>query len=211
MFLILMFLVLKLFKGEIQTTLNIILLTLFIVFAILYKNVIIGYRNMSQIAKINLYQSKPLDLGIEIDNLKKRLINRNLTVYSSNDKYEIYYESMKSKNIPLEIIILINDNAIDYYDKTIHDEINKLEDEISKKHKYREMIILAFKKYNVMSKEDLNNIGEVVCYSISKKKYVQINVGLSAKDKKAFFLYSDKYYPNHTYKKSVDKIKEIIR
>lgn len=207
-----MIIVLNVTEGEKQTVINILLLVGLLLFVILYKNIILGYKNMSEVARLNLNQGNPIEMGISFDKIQKKLINNEYVEFSSNHLYDLYYQiGKKPKNKELTIVATTVEERLDFYDKNLHDEITKIEDSLSKKNRYYEMIIIVFKKYENVNKENAVQIGEIVNYGFGKKKYVQINVGYSIANNKAYFLYSDLYYPNRTYKKAVEEIKQLIK
>jgi hypothetical protein len=110
----------------------------------------------------------------------------------------------------LNIVILIKKSNLDFYDEKISEEINKLETSFSKKENPHKYVIVAFKTINNINDNILKELAEIVSYDMQRHYYTQINVGLAQDDKKAYFLYSEKYYPNVYYKEGVNLIKKLI-
>src|SRR5690606_15617243 len=100
--------------------------------------------------------------------------------------------------------------SLDFYDKGLHDEIAKLEVSFPKKELPTKYIILGFKEFESSNDQVIKDIGEVVSYAQNRQTYTQVNVGLIRDSKKAYFLYSDHYYPTRYYQIAVDLIFSLI-
>lgn len=202
--------------DDAATSINIILLLLLLIVALLFKNVLQGYKNLAQVARVVLNQDKPIKYKTSIVKNKTYLIENNYKLSKDNELYSIYYKYISYtgykvlKIRKLKTIIIIKNEKIDYYNKQLHEDIETLEDKQIKEAKFNRHLILAFKEFNQISNHDIKSIGEVVSYGIGKQFFTQINIGLSKKDQKAFFLYSNKYNPTVDYKELVDDIKTII-
>jgi hypothetical protein len=100
--------------------------------------------------------------------------------------------------------------SIDYYDQSLHNEISKLESTFVKREFPQKYMIIAFKEFDAINDQVIHDIGEIVSYRTNRHSYTQINVGLDKDSEKAYFLYSDIYYPTYYYKDTVDLIFELI-
>jgi hypothetical protein len=137
-------------------------------------------------------------------------------LYTNNDLYSLYYlhsidERIKVKRIwQLSIILILKKQSIDYYDQSLHNEISKLESTFVKREFPQKYMIIAFKEFDAINDQVIHDIGEIVSYRTNRHSYTQINVGLDKDSEKAYFLYSDIYYPTYYYKDTVDLIFELI-
>jgi len=193
-----------------------ILMVFFIAILLYFRQLLYSYNNLARIAKVILNQDKPLRYKKNPIIHKDYFIKNNFDTFTNNENYIIYYKNepnrvLKFKKINIiTLILILKKNDLDFYDKTLHEDINKLEATFSKKEFPNKYVIAAFKEFNGINKEDLKSISEVVSYSRLKQTYVQINVGLNKADKLAYLLYSNSYYPSGYYKEAVDLIKDIL-
>jgi hypothetical protein len=202
--------------SNIRSLINILLIIVLLGTSLAYRNVLLGYTNMAKIAKVVLSQSKSLPFKHNPIKNPKILKQRGFQLYTFSDSYDIYYKididkSLKVKSIRmLYLVLLLKNSDVDFYDKRMHVDIQKLESTFKKREIPSKYIITAFKPYNSIDNKALTDIAEVVCYQDKRQFYSQINVGLNDEDKKAYFLYSDTYSPTMYYKLGVDFIKDII-
>lgn len=200
-----------------MTLINIILVVVLMIVSITYKNVLFGYNNMAKIARVVLTQAKPIPYKRNLMEFPSALLKEGFQMHAKTYDYDIYYKidvdhSLKVKSIKMMYLVLIlKDSALDYYDKNLHDDIEKLESTFTKKTLPSKFIITAFKSYESIDSNITKDLSEVVSYQNKKHSYSQINVGLNQDDHKAYFLYSESYNPTQYYKKGVDFIKHIIK
>lgn len=202
--------------ADMMNLINVSILILMLIVTALFRSPLLGYSNMAKIAKIVLNQSKPIKFKRNIVDDPNYLISQGFTLYGNTHAYQIYQRidelpTLKIRKITiLNLAVIIKDNGLDYYDKNLHDDIQKLESTFTRKNKPTRYIITAYKSLNGMSQQDIQAIGEVVNYNLKKYAYTQINVGLNKKDHKAYFLYSDQYVPGINYKNAIEFIKKSI-
>jgi hypothetical protein len=200
-----------------MTLINIILVIVLMIVSITYKNVLFGYNNMAKIARVVLTQAKPIPYKRNLMEFPSTLLKQGFQMHAKTYAYDIYYkididQSLKVKSIKMMyLVLLLKDSTLDFYDKNLHDDIEKLESTFTRKTMPSKYIITAFKSYESIEKKDFTELSEVVSYQNKKHSYSQINVGLNQDDHKAYFLYSDSYNPTQYYKKGVDFIKKIIK
>jgi len=199
-----------------MTLVNIILLVGLIGTSLLFRSTLYGYNNMVRIARLILFQAKPVTFTQDPINDVKLISNKGYIRFIETSKFSIYYthtpdETIKLKKLwRLTIAILIHDDQLDFYDKAIHDEIAKLEVSFTKKELPTQYVIVAFKHYDQANEKAIKDVGEVVTYANQRHHYTQVNVGIMKKDTKAYFLYSDTYYPSRYYQIAVDLIFSFI-
>jgi hypothetical protein len=199
-----------------MTLVNIILVSGLIATSLVFRGTLYGYNNMVRIARIILNQAKPVSYTQNPVKDIKIVSNKGFKRFIETDKFSIYYthtqdDIIKIKKIwRLTIIILINDQKLDFYDKAIHDEIAKLEVSFTKKELPSKYVILGFKEFDQIDEKAIKDVGEIVSYTNQRHTYTQVNVGLSLKELKAYFLYSDTYYPTRYYQIAIDLIFQLI-
>ncbi len=209
---------LALIESENTKTLIALVLTLGLTIALVYfRSVLYGYNQMVKIARIVLTQGEPLPQQTNLDKVRAYFVRHQYKVHADNEDYSILYinevdKSLKITKIKkLKLALLIKKSKLDFFDQHLHDDIKKLEDSFSKKEFPNKYIILAFKEFNFVKDTQLKSIGEIVSYSMGKQSYNQINVGLNKFDQRAYFLYSDRFYPNAYFKEGVETIKDVIK
>ncbi|MFA6801373.1 MAG: hypothetical protein WCR19_04640 [Acholeplasmataceae bacterium] len=199
-----------------MTLINIIIVIALMVISLFFRNILFGYNNMARIAKVVLSQGNPIKFTYNIVENPDVLLNDGFSIHANNSSYSIYYKivvdnSLKIKNIRLLYLVLIlKKPQLDFYNKNLHEDIQKLESTFQKKSRPTKYIITAFKEVHNISDTTIKEIGEVVSYSQKRQSFNQINVGLYNEDHKAYFLYSEKYNPSYYYKLGIDFIKKII-
>ena len=178
---------------------------------------VVPYSSLNESSEpVVLNQAKPVYYSKNIVKYPSILLEKGYSLYTTNDTYSLYYlhsidERIKVKHIwQISIILIIKKQMTDYYDQSLHNEISKLETTFQKKEFPQKYMILAFKEYEIIDDQAIHDIGEIVSYKTNRHAYVQINVGLTLDTKKAYFLYSDTYYPTYYYKDAVDLIFELI-
>ncbi|HHT38894.1 MAG: hypothetical protein RBS76_01925 [Acholeplasmatales bacterium] len=206
----------KVDDNEKMTMINLILMVVLLVISLLFRTVLLGYKYMAGIARVVLKQGKPINFYNNLDSIEYKLIQKGYQKYANNENYQILYyqENIVKKKVfrtkRLYVVILIKDQTIDFYDKNLHDEITALQELFPKKERANQYLFNAFKSFNNIYQEDIKALSEVVSYGAGKQFFTQINIGLNKSDKKAYFLYSDDYYPSTSYKDCVELIKTII-
>ncbi|VEU83172.1 hypothetical protein [Acholeplasma hippikon] len=189
----------------------------FLVVVLYFKKLLASYNNLAKIAKVIQVQAGPIPFRTNVIENPKSFYDAGYQVHSNNQDYTILYKLLVEKNIKygkhkrLYIALLIKNKGFDFYNKNMHDDINRLENKFKRKEFPNKYMITAFKAFDTMTEEHIKAIGEVVCYSVSKQSYVQINVGLALDEKLAYFLYSDSYDPNRYYKEAVEIIKNSVK
>lgn len=194
-----------------------VLFTVLLLISLYFKKLLTSYNNLVKLAKVIKTQAQPLNYKDSVVENVKYFYNQGYQSFISTQDFTLLYKhvvdkSLKVKKIKkLYVVVLIKNKGYDFYHKNIHDEINKLEDSFKRKDFPSKYIITAYKEVDHMTDGYIKEIGEVVSYSVYKQTYVQINVGLAKDEKKAYFLYSNSYYPNSYYKEAVDSIKNSIK
>lgn len=190
---------------------TLVALLLMIVLAILsgyFKNTITSYNNLSRIAKLIIKQADPIPYSR--DPFEIPFVTRDFDKIHTNDRFTLYAVGPKEKdknNTPLQIIILLYKD-IDFYDKEIDEEIEKLEKTFKKQP--RRYQIIAFKKYSKIGDKEIKALGEVVSYTVYRRMFAQINIGINTENQRAYFLHSNEYSPNRNYLETVEWIKSIL-
>jgi len=203
-------------NDNLVNAINILLLVSLIIFSLLYRNVILGFKNMSQVARVVLKQGEPIKYNSDIFLKKDYMENNQYEIFKSTSAYDIYYKYVSLKTYKffkvkkLKTIVLIKENKLDYYDERLHEDINLLEENVAEKQRFYKHHMIFIKKFEKITKNDLKSIGEVVLYNVGRQSFIQINVGLNTEDKKAYFLYSDVYFPTMDFKDTTNEIKNII-
>lgn len=201
---------------DMMNLINVSILIIILIITSFFRSPLLGYSNMAKIAKIVLNQSKPIKYKRNIVEDSTYLLSQGFTIYENTHAYQIYQRidelpTLKIRKITiLNLVVIIKANSFDYYDKNLHDDIQKLESTFTRKNKPTRYIITAYKSLEGMSQQDIHAIGEVVNYNLKKYAYTQINIGLNKKDHKAYFLYSDQYVPGINYKNAIELIKNTI-
>ena len=201
---------------NLMTLINIILVFVLSVISLAFRNTLYSYNNMVRIANLVLKQAKPVNYTQNIVFDQSLISPKEYTVFTKNDNYVIYYkheldETIRVKKIwRLYIIMILKKPQLDFYDKTLHDEIAKLEVSFPKKELPTKYIILGFKEFDQVSDQVVKDLSEVVSYTQNRQTYTQVNVGLVKSMQKAYFLYSDIYYPTRYYQIAVDLIFDLI-
>lgn len=199
-----------------MTLINIVLVFTLTLISLLFRSTLYGYNNMVRIARVVLNQAKPVSYSKNIAKYTAPLIDKGYTLYTTNETYSLYYlhtvdERIKVKKIwQVSIILILKKQDTDFYDKNLHNEIAKLESTFQKREFPQKYMIIAFKEFDTMDDKAIHDIGEVVSYRTNRHSYTQINVGMAQDSKKAYFLYSNTYYPTYYYKDAVDLIFELI-
>jgi len=202
--------------DNIMTIINISLIFILLVTSLIYRKYIFAYNNMAKIAKLIIAQDEPVNYVKNIIDNEYKLTNDSFVLYSKTDVFSIYYRNAKLENYQfkkiyqIEIVVLIRKEDYDFYSKAIEAEINKLEASIPKKERPTKYIIIEFKGITKMDDNIKKEISEIVSYKVGKQYYCQINVGLHKINKKAYFLYSNSYYPSVYYKKGIELIQKLI-
>lgn len=199
-----------------MTLINLILLVVLLVVALSYRSVLLGYKYLAGIARVIINQSQPLPFKRNIVKEFGVLLTDDFKVFTNNDNYQIMYKRVEDgkkifKNKILYIVLLLKVEKLDFFDKYLHEDINKLEETFSKKERSNKQIVLAFKNFENVKEDNLKEIGEVVSYGAGRQFFTQINVGLNKKDSKAYFLYSDVYNPSASYRLGTEYIKRLIK
>ncbi|MDD2575491.1 MAG: hypothetical protein PHD47_03360 [Acholeplasmataceae bacterium] len=190
---------------------TLIALLLMIVLAILsgyFKNTITSYNNLARIAKLIIKQADAIPYSK--DPFEIPFVTRGFDKIHANDRFTLYAVGPKEKdknNTPLQIIVLIYKD-IDFYDKEIDEEIEKLEKTYKKQP--RRYQIIAFKQYPKIGEKEIKALGEVVSYTVYRRVFTQINIGINTENQKAYFLHSNEYSPNRNYLETVEWIKSIL-
>lgn len=206
----------KIKDYNMMTLINMVLIFTLTLISLLFRSTLYSYNNMVRIARVVLNQAKPVNYSKNIIQNSSPLTQMGYTLYTNNDLYSLYYlhsmdERIKVKKIwQLSIILILKKQSIDYYDQSLHNEISKLESTFVKREFPQKYMIIAFKEFDAINDQVIHDIGEIVSYRTNRHSYTQINVGLATDSKKAYFLYSDKYYPTYYYKDTVDLIFELI-
>lgn len=199
-----------------MTLINIILIFTLTLISLIFRSTLYSYNNMVRIARVVLNQANPVNYSKNIIQNTNPLTQMGYTLYTKNDTYSLYYlhsmdERIKVKKIwQLSIVLLLKKQSTDFYDQNLHNEITKLESTFQKREFPLKYMIIAFKEFDTINDQAVHDIGEIVSYRTNRHSYTQINVGLATDSKKAYFLYSDKYYPTYYYKDTVDLIFELI-
>ncbi len=199
-----------------MTSINMILLLVLLIISLLFRTVLLGYKYMAGISKVIINQDKPIPYKRNVIANYQVLIADEFIEFANNDRYHIFYkrEEIKGKVLKVKrliIVLLLKTKNLDYYDKLMHDDINRLEETFKKKERSTQNIIIAFKNYEQIDEKATTNIAEVVSYGVGRQFFTQINVGLNNSDNKAYFLYSDTYSPSTSYKVGVELIKKLIK
>lgn len=201
---------------NIMTLVNIVLVFTLSLISLAFRSTLYSYNNMVRIANLVLKQAKPVNYTQNIILDQSLISPKEYTVFTKNDNYVIYYkheldETIRVKKIwRLYIIMILKKESLDFYDKGLHDEIAKLEVSFPKKELPTKYIIIGFKEFGTSNDQVIKDIGEVVSYAQNRQTYTQVNVGLIRDSHKAYFLYSDHYYPTRYYQIAVDLIFNLI-
>jgi len=206
----------KIKDYNMMTLINMVLIFTLTLISLLFRSTLYSYNNMVRIARVVLNQAKPVNYSKNIIQNPNPLTQMGYALYTNNDLYSLYYlhsidERIKVKRIwQLSIILILKKQSTDYYDQSLHNEISKLESTFSKREFPQKYMIIAFKEFDAIDNQAIHDIGEIVSYRTNRHSYTQINVGLDKDSNKAYFLYSDTYYPTYYYKDTVDLIFELI-
>ncbi len=185
----------------------------------LFKNSFDQITHMSYLIKIRANEGKPLPI-VHLTSLHQHLAvfkQNGFDRYQDTETYTIYYKVEKDhikqifKNNILTIMVLIKNKNADFYSDRVDDEINRLRDELfKKKKKVNRIIITQIKEISQLDDKTKDMIKEVLF--IRTKNYIisTINVGLYRASKKAIMLYSDTYSPSLYYKYHLEEIKNVL-
>lgn len=199
-----------------MTSINIGLLFVTLVFVLLFRKTIFINNNAARIANLILKQSPPLPYSVNIVDNHHILSSFGFVKQVNTSDFVMYYKhtllrtSAFKKVFQLEISYILKNEKIDFYEKDIDEEISKIERLFQKSEKPTKYIIIGYRNYETFNEEARKQLVEVVSYSLNRHSFAQINVGFVKKDMKAYFLYSDSYYPSMYYKEGVEFIKGII-
>ena len=201
---------------NIMTLINIILVFTLSLISLAFRSTLYSYNNMVRIANLVLKQAKPVNYKQNIIFDQNLIPPKEFAVFTKNDAYVIYYKHVLDETIRIKkiwrlyVIMILKKQTLDYYDKVLHDEIAKLEVSFPKKELPTKYLILGFKEFDKIDEKAIKDLGEVVSYTQSRHTYTQVNVGLARDSQKAYFLYSDIYYPTRYYQIAVDLIFDLI-
>mgnify|MGYP001074387790 CR=1 FL=1 len=194
-----------------------IALVVMIVVLLWFRRTLYSYNNLARIAQTILKQGEAVPYTKNPVKDDIYLKNAGYVLFSQNNDFKLLYsldrdESYKSKKVYLlYLIIIIKNSSLDFYDKSIHEEIYKLESGFDKKKKPTRYLISAFKEFDEIDETALRSIGEVVNYKQYRQHFTQINVGLNINEHKAYFLYSKEYNPSRNYSQTIEFIQKIIQ
>lgn len=204
--------------DENNKSLYLLILMIFaLAIALYFRSVLYGYNNMVRIGRLVQNQSKPLPFEKDVTAHPEIFYQKDFKLHSNTNDYTVLYKHVVDNSIKIKkfnklyIVLLIKNPRLDFYNKLMHEDIEKLENTFTKKMFPNKYIITAYKTVNEVDKQLISEIGEVVCYNNNRQHYVQINVGLSKKDNLAYFLYSDTFKPNLFYDEAVQSIKSVIK
>lgn len=130
-------------------------------------------------------------------------------------EFILYYRLTKDKNEfkynrgTLEIAIIIKNEQTKFNDQMIEKAINNLEDFLKKnKNRYKDYIILQFRKNDQLTDELIHEADQVVFDKQQKRFITRINV-IEHKESKLYYLASKNYHPSMHYQYAVDLIKKL--
>jgi len=202
-------------NDNLKFGLNLGLLVLVLVIALLFRSKIYTYNNLAKIATLVLRQDKPISYIESIVTHPHKLLTQGFIQVANFERFSMYYRHSKNpsaittKVFKIEICIIVKDSSLDFYDASIEEEIQKLENTFTRKDRPTKYIILGFKNYESVNEKILKELSEVVCYSVARFHYSQINAAFIRTEKKCYFLYSDSYNPSSYYKQGIDFIKHL--
>jgi hypothetical protein len=188
------------------------------VVALVFRKLLFAYNNLAKIAKVIVNQSEPLTYKKSVVDNPNLLASNGFIKFVDTGDFMLYFRNSKNDVVKrrsfkliykLEIGIIIRNQKFDFYNTLIDNEIKKLEETFTKVNRPTKYIIIGYKNYKSMNEEIQTEIGEIVSYSINRFHFSQINVGYIQDEKKAYFLYSNKYNPSIYFKQGVEFIKKI--
>lgn len=201
------------------TLVSILLLILLLIELLLIKPKImyigIQYRYLLLISK----SKEPYKVD-EIFNTKwiTKIVNSGYKYSYKGDYVDVLYRLSKplernvfTNNSLLEIITIIKDNAIDFYDDILNDLYKNIWQLEQAKNKVSKQVIIQFKLYDDINDHITDDLNRIISYREGKNHLVTINCGYFKKNQLFYYLHSDHYAPTLYYKHGVDLIQNLVK
>lgn len=201
---------------QLMTLINILISVVLILVLIKFRESLYSLNTLCRIAKLETSQGPILTYKHNPFDRISYLIDDGYKVTVKNQRYTILYKVSLEKDLhrkhkTFSVVIFIEDNTMDFYDKFIHDDIAGIEETLIKEKLNPKFYqIIAYRLMDQVSKEVIDQIAEVVNYRIKANTYTQVNVGVDVANKKAYFLYSNTYSPSTNYSDVVKNIHNMI-
>jgi len=151
-----------------------------------------------------------------VERLSTTLESDEFLFFRKAQEYSMFYRIKKdkvkkilSKNI-LEIVIMVTNRENSFYVDAVNDDINRLQDSLTKKQRANILLVTQFKEVPILTNGLKEAIKEIIFIRTRYGVISTINVALDKSSKKAVMLYGNTYSPSLYYKEHLEFIKKII-